>query len=226
MAANGQSEGALPPRTEDGAGVGGEILVDVSAESPPAPKPAPAALEGLLPVELSGPTARPAVPVAPALPIPAAGAPAVVPTPEEAERGRARIESLVLEARATTGQEAAALYFEAGRLFEGELSDFKNAAGLYQESHKAEPRFLPVIHAARRLFAQLGKHGMVVVLIDEELKLPNAPAPALLVEKARIHETRLARPEDAVALYQQALAVDPGYPPAIDGLVRHLETRA
>jgi tetratricopeptide (TPR) repeat protein len=169
--------------------------------------------------------AIPATPVAAPLPVPAAGAAARVPTPEEAQRARERIDSLVNEARASTGLDAASLWFEAGRLFEYELGDFKNAAGLYQESHKADPQFLPVIHAARRLFAQLGKWGMVVVLIDEEMKLEGAPVTALLVEKARIHENRLARPEDAVALYQQALGVDRGYAPAIDGLVRHLEQK-
>lgn len=175
----------------------------------------------------------PALPVAAALPLPppsAAMAPA--PTPEEAQRARERIDGLVKEARAITGTEtaspaeraaAASLWFEAGRLFEQELGDVKNAAGHYQESHKADPRFLPVIHAARRLFAQLGKWGMVVILLDEELKLDGAPVTALLVEKARIHETRLARPEDAVALYQQALDVDGAYAPALDAIARHLE---
>ncbi len=168
---------------------------------------------------------EPAQPVAPPLPVPAAGAPPFQPTPEDAQRAKDRIDGLVKEARATEGAEAAPLWFEAGRLYESELGDFKNAAGHYQEAHKADAGFLPVIHGARRLFATLGKWGMVVVLIDEELKLPGAPQTALLVEKARIHETRLARPEDAVALYQQALQINPGYAPAIDGVVRHLEQR-
>lgn len=168
---------------------------------------------------------QPATPVAPALPLPPPATDVAPPTPEDAQRARERIDSLVTEARASTGPEAAALWFEAGRLYEQELHDYKNAAGHYQESHRADPLFLPVIHAARRLFAQLGKWGMVVVLIDEELKLEGAPKTALLVEKARMLETRLARPDDAVALYQQALAEDAGYAPAIDGLVRHLEQR-
>lgn len=168
---------------------------------------------------------QPAAPVAPALPLPPPAPAAVPPSPEDAQRARERIDGLANEARASSGREAASLWFEAGRLYEFELQDFKNAAGHYQESHKADPLFLPVIHAARRLFAQLGKWGMVVVLLDEELKLEGAPKAALLVEKARLLETRLARPDDAVALYQQALAEDRGCAPAIDGLVRHLEQR-
>ena len=206
--------GAAPPGDP-------EILVDVvtdahSGAASGQSSPRGAALEA----------PKPATPLAAALPTPPAGAPVTQPTPEQAQRAKERIDSLVKEARATLGPEAAALWFEGGRLYESELFDFKNAAGHYQESHKADPTFVPVIHAARRLFAQLGKHGMVVVLIDEELKLPGAPSTALLVEKARIHETKLARPEDAVSLYQQALAVNAGYAPAIDGIVRHLEQRA
>jgi cellulose synthase operon protein C len=199
-------------------------VVDVAqpgtAPSPPPSDPAPAPVPDAAPAQL-----EPATPVAPPLPVPPPASMAVAPSPEDAQRARERIDNLVNEARASTGADAAALWFEAGRLYEYELQDFKNAAGHYQESHKADPLFLPVIHAARRLFAQLGKWGMVVVLIDEELKLEGAPTTALLVEKARILETRLARPEDAVALYQQALAHDRGYAPAIDGLVRHLENR-
>ncbi|MCC7074657.1 MAG: tetratricopeptide repeat protein [Deltaproteobacteria bacterium] len=170
---------------------------------------------------------EPAAPVAPSLPMvpPAKTAPAQ-PTADGAQRARARIEGITKEAQASSGAEAAALWFEVGRLYEHDLADLRNAAGAYQEAHKADPSYLPVIHAARRLFAHLGKWGMVVVLIDEELKLPDAAVTALLVEKARLFETRLPRPDDAVALYQQALAVDQGYAPAVDGLVRHLEQRA
>lgn len=170
---------------------------------------------------------EPAAPAAPPLPmVPPNAVAAAQPTEEAAQRARARIEATTKEAQASSGAEAAALWFEVGRLYEHELHDLRSAAGSYQEAHKADPGYLPVIHAARRLFAHLGKWGMVVVLIDEELKLPEAPVTALLVEKARLFETRLPRPDDAVALYQQALAADRGCSPAVDGLVRHLEQRA
>ena len=169
---------------------------------------------------------EPAAPVAPPLPlVPPTDVGALSPTPEDAQRARERIDATVKEAQASSGADAAALWFEVGRLHEHELGDLRNAAGSYQEAHKADPTYLPVIHAARRLFAHLGKWGMVVVLIDEELKLPDAPVTALLVEKARLFETRLPRPDDAAALYQQALQADAGCAPAVDGLVRHLEQR-
>lgn len=167
----------------------------------------------------------PAAVAAPPLPVPPPRASAAAPTPDDAQRTLDRIESLAAEARAAAGAAAAPLWFEAGRLYETELQDFKAAAGLYQEAHKADPQYLPVIHGARRLFGQLGKWGMCVVLIDEELRLPGAPVAELLVEKARILESRLGRAEEAVALYQQAVSADPGSVPALEPLSRHLEAR-
>ena len=164
-----------------------------------------------------------AQPAAAALALPALGL--GIPVPDQTQPVTDRIDDLVKEARVATGAQAAALWFQIGRLYEQELGDVRNAAGHYQASHKADPGFLPVIHAARRLFAQLGKWGMVAVLLDEEIKLDGAPVTALLVEKAHLHETRLARPEDALTLYQQALDIDAAYAPALDAIVRQLESK-
>jgi tetratricopeptide (TPR) repeat protein len=134
-----------------------------------------------------------------------------------------RIDGLVKEARARAGDPSSApLWFEAGRIYESALVSLRDAAQHYQEAHKADPTFLPVVHAARRLFAQLGKWQMVVVLIDEELKLPSTVKAPLLFEKGRIHETKLGKPDVAVTLYRDALAFDPAYAPAVLAITRHL----
>lgn len=174
--------------------------------------------------------AQPATPVSPALPMVPRTSPVTHElTPERQQQLRDRIEALTKEARAAVaaGNAAAAapLWFEGGRLFEHEMQNNRDAATLYQESHKADPTYLPVIHAARRLFAQLGKWGMVAMLIDEELRLPGAPVADLLIEKARIHEGRLARPEDALVQYRQVLALEPGHPVALDAVVRALSQK-
>jgi len=160
-------------------------------------------------------------------PLPYIAAPAAPkkdpPPPDEARVWQARVESLVKEAKARAGDPSAAtLWFEAGRIYESALLSLRDAAQHYQEAHKADPTFLPVVHAARRLFAQLGKWQMVVVLIDEELKLPGAPKAALLFEKGRIHETKLGKPDVAQTLYRDALAFDASYAPAVLALTRHL----
>ncbi len=173
------------------------------------------------------PATQPAAPRASALPFapPLDGAREPL-SPEETARWQGRIEALLSEARAQEGSPTAApLWFEAGRLYENELKNLREAAAHYQQAHTTDPTFVPVIHAARRLFAQLGKWGMVVVLIDEELKLEGAPAAALLVEKGRIHETKLGKADRAIELYREALQRLPGYPPAVDALMRHLSAK-
>lgn len=194
--------------THPGGHAGGGFPVEVSMEDS---RPVPALPTG------------PARALAPALPVvPHRPYAPPQPLPEATQKMKERIDALVKEARAQHGSAAAALWFDAGGMYEHELGDLRNAAAHYQEAHKADPAFVPVIHAARRLFAQLGKWGMVVVLLDEELKLPGAPTATLLIEKARIHEAKLGKPDDALALYRQALAVDKGAAAAVDAVVRHL----
>jgi tetratricopeptide (TPR) repeat protein len=168
-----------------------------------------------------------ATPVAPPLPfVPPTSTPLPELSAEQQAQLRERIDALSKEARAATAAgnppSSAPLWFEAGRIFEHELGNNRDAAAYYQESHKSDPTYLPVIHAARRLFAQLGKWGMVVMLIDEELRLPGAPQAALLVEKARILESRLARPEDALACHRLILQAEPAHAGAVDAVVRAL----
>ncbi|MDP2344726.1 MAG: hypothetical protein Q8O67_27500 [Deltaproteobacteria bacterium] len=213
-----------PPAAGDPLGAGGmaplvvepDFDIDDAAEAKPQ-KPQPV-------------TAPPATPVAGRLPLVPRTTPLPQePTPERQAVLRDRIESISKEARAAVAAGnvgvAAALWFEAGRLHEHELGNNRDAAAHYQESHKSDPTYLPVIHAARRLFAQLGKWGMVAMLLDEELRLPGAPVPELLIEKARIHEGKLARAEDAVVLYRQVLTVDAAHPVAVDAVVRALSQK-
>lgn len=175
------------------------------------------------------PPAPPATPTAAALPIvPPTPAAWASPPPEQVQQLLERIEALTKEARAVAVEQPAAaapLWLEAGRLYEHDLGNLREAAIHYQEAHRADPTYLPVIHAARRLFGQLGKWGMVVMLLDEEIRLPGAPVPALLIEKARIHESKLARAEDAITLYRQVLSLEPHNAVAVDAVVRALSAR-
>lgn len=188
--------------------------------------------DGAAPKTTASPSTAPppATPVAKALPIVQAGAgdPPVALEAAQQQKLLERIDGLAKEARAVATEEPAAaapLWFEAARLFEHELGNLRDAAIHYQEAHRADPTYLPVIHAARRLFGQLGKWGMVVMLLDEEIRLPGAPMTMLLVEKARIHESKLARVEDAVTIYRQVLSLEPHNPIAVDAVVRALAAR-
>lgn len=146
--------------------------------------------------------------------------------PEEAEAFIKRIQVLTKEANAQPGPAAAPLWFEIGWIYESDLNNLREAAGNYQRAHTSDPTFLPVIHAARRLFSHLEKWRMVVILLDEELKIEDAPKAALLLEKGRIFEGKLASADDAMGFYREALEVDAGYAPAVDALTRHLTERS
>lgn len=189
---------------------------------PGAPTSAPPPSVADMPVDNTD--AGPARPLAAPLPyVPPRDIETPTLEPETEQRWLARIDTLVKEAQAQAGTPgAAALWFEAGRIHESELGRLRDAATHYGEANKADPTFLPVIHAARRLFAQLGKWGMVVFLIDQELKLEGSPSAALLVEKGRIHETKLGQVPQALDFYRQALEHDAAFGPAVENVVRHL----
>jgi tetratricopeptide (TPR) repeat protein len=135
-----------------------------------------------------------------------------------------RIEALVSEARARAGEPSSVtLWFEAGRIYESELGNLKMAIGHYQEAHKVDPTYVPVIHAARRVFALVKQWRAVVMLLGTEIKIEGADKPALLTEMARVHEAKLNQRAEAARLYREALEVDPAYGPAVEGLRRFLD---
>jgi|GEM_PF-1197686 len=224
---------ALPPES-----------IEVSMTMPPAPGPAdddldidmadPAPADGPAPaesIELSthmppapGPVAlEPAKPLTDPLPVlSASDDEREAPTDDEVARAQGRIDELVREARAHgNAPEAAPLWFEAGWAFENELGKLRDAAAHYEQAHNADPTFLPVIHATRRLFAHLGKWSMVVILLDKEIEVEGAPKASLFFEKARILETKLGKADEAVGIYKLALQEDAAYVPAVDALTRH-----
>jgi tetratricopeptide (TPR) repeat protein len=175
------------------------------------------------------PAAMPARPLAPALPV-VAPPPSSAPTSPELSAQRrselqGRIEALAAEARAaqTAGStSAAALWFEIGRIHEHDLGSARDAAENYQRAWSVDSNHLPVLHAARRLFTQRRKWGMVLLLLDEELRLPGAPVASLLVEKAGIFAGCLQRVDEAMLLHQRVLELDPAHPVAVDAVVRGL----
>lgn len=148
------------------------------------------------------------------------------PPPAETEAFTQRIEALRTEANAQPGPSSAPIWFEIGWIFENDLHNLREAAGNYQRAHQSDPTFLPVIHAARRLFSHLEKWRMVVILLDEELKIEDAPRAALLLEKGRIFEGKLASADEAIKFYREALEIDPGFAPAVDAITRHLTEKS
>jgi tetratricopeptide (TPR) repeat protein len=122
---------------------------------------------------------------------------------------------------------AGPLWFEAGRIYEDRLLQPRQAAASFQMAFKADATFVPVIHAARRFFQDINNWAMVVNLTDSELAVEKDPRrrSVLLTERGRILETKLNKPEEALAAFRGALEADPGADPPLAACTRLLRMR-
>lgn len=171
---------------------------------------------------IARPPATPAATALPALVLPAAPVDA---SPSEFERAKATVEHCEREAKAYGKIAAAApLWFEAGRLYEHVLRNPRQAASCYQAAFTADGGYVPVIHAARRLFADIGNWAMVVHLITAETRVvtDGARRAALLVQRGAILQNKLAKEAEAEASYREALEAAPEYGPAFEALTRRV----
>ena len=208
------------------------------------PPPAPATSQPGAPANFGNPTSLASAwpgAAAPAAPKPAprsaaplpdiAAEPPPAPTPpaaDEAARWQEAIASYEREAKALGAEKRAApLWFEIGRIFEERLLQPRAAASAYQAAFKTDPSFVPVIHAARRLFYDISNWPMVVTLLDAELAVETRARQraALLLEKAHIQESKLNKPDEAANSYRGSFDADPTFAPALDALTRILRTR-
>lgn len=243
---------SLPPGPRSGAPINDDAL-DVDMGSDGAPTPASSVDVALTPLEPAAPSlnnlgssmaavasmwpgasvaaaAPPARPVMAALPplSTAPPPPQAPPSPEDAARWQEAIASYDREAKALgADKRAAPLWFEIGRIFEERLLQPRQAASAYQAAFKTDPTFVPVIHAARRLFYDINNWPMVVTLLDSELAVEKRPRTraALLLERGRILESKLNKGEDAFAAYRTAAEADRAFTPALDALGRMLRAR-
>jgi len=203
-----------------------EITSTFGDEPPTGSRSVASAWPGAAP---SAPTtpARPVASALPALP-PTAPPPQTPPSAEEAAKWQEVIAGYEREAKALgADRRSAPLWFEIGRVFEERLLQPRQAATSYQLAFKTDTGFVPVIHAARRLFQDINNWPMVVVLLDAELAVEKRPRnrSGLLVEKARIQEAKLNKPEDAMTSYRAAFESDPTFVPALDALERVLRPK-
>jgi tetratricopeptide (TPR) repeat protein len=128
------------------------------------------------------------------------------------QEARSRITVLEREVKALGDDPAAGLLFhEMGLLWEDPLKNPRNAAVAFQHAYRLNPKCLPNLRAARRLFTDVGNWQMVVQLLEAETAAEprEDEKAALLFDKACILERRLGREKDAAALFEQVLAEAP-----------------
>ncbi len=186
------------------------------AKSTPSRPPPPISKTPSHPPGVKRPPARPSTEVKHSAPIenkppPSAPPPPAPPaTDDSAEELRALCER-ELETK-PPAERAARLSYELGRLYEIELDDATKSAEHYQATLRHAPDHAAALRGARRTLAVLGRHAALPALFDAEIKITREPAARarLLYAKARVMEEQLRQAGPALAVYREALALDPG----------------
>ncbi len=114
----------------------------------------------------------------------------------------------------------ATLCHEVGRIYERDLRDDKQAVVFYQRAFRCDPTHVPTLQAGRRVFTRARKWGMVLGLLDAEVRVTSAPQrrARLLRDKGELYLTRFSQPGAARAAFVGALEILPGDPVAARGL--------
>jgi tetratricopeptide (TPR) repeat protein len=123
-----------------------------------------------------------------------------------------------------SGPGSAALHYKVGELYEQRIGREDEALAAYRRALMADPRHRPSIRALERKLGERGRWDDLSRLLEGEVA-----AAAEIADKARaafrvgeIYENRLKQTEKARGAYEQALAADPEFRPAREGLIRLL----
>jgi golgin subfamily B member 1 len=124
----------------------------------------------------------------------------------------------------TDPQRRSELRGELGMVYE-QLGDIASAVTFLEQALADEPESPPVLEALHRLYRQTEAWGPLAELVPRLVGVHDAPSErdrllALHVEHGDLLADRLGRPDDAIAAFQAALAIDPKHAPALAGVTR------
>jgi tetratricopeptide (TPR) repeat protein len=122
---------------------------------------------------------------------------------------------------ATSPEQAAALLFKVGELYERELGDQRAAITAYDEVLTLSPKYLPALQALEEIFRSNGEHEKLIEVLRAEAANRTQPGDRAnaLVAAASIWED-MNRPEQAISVYQEVLRLAPGHALASRALER------
>lgn len=174
---------------------------------------------------------RAAVKKSEATPPPSDEAAATVETParpprDEAVEATEALRDLCLEQlrNETNPDRKAQLHYELGRLFEVTFDEPAKAAEHYQGALRTRGDHAAALRGARRMLAKLDRSAALPALYDAEIAITREPKDRahLLYVKARLMEEQLRQAGPALAVYKEALGLDPGNLVALKAIERSL----
>ncbi len=140
---------------------------------------------------------------------------------ESAGRFRELVEALEMEAGLTTDQgRALSLLDRAGEVLEDKLDEKDAALERYRKVLKLNTKYIPVLKKLGRLYHKMGRSEDLLGIYAKELEvMPKGPAQvALLYKMGELCEKQLGNEPRAIEHYRHAIAMDPGYGPALRAL--------
>jgi len=116
------------------------------------------------------------------------------------------------------------IYAELAALYESGLGDPGEAIACYELALADEPEATAVLAALHRLYRQTEAWASLAELLPRVIAVHDTPSERprvveLHVELGELCE-RLGRPDDAIAAFTAALALEPGHAPAFTGITR------
>lgn len=102
------------------------------------------------------------------------------------------------------------------------LSRSDEALACWEALLSRDPAHRGALRALAGLYEKLGDDEGLLAVVKKASQIEEAPATklVLLVRAGKLYETSCDDPEEAVAAYEQALAIDSATPPALEGLQR------
>lgn len=119
-------------------------------------------------------------------------------------------------------EQAAALIFKIGELYEHKLNSENDAIASYQEAQTLAPSYIPALRALARIYRTQGAWESLVEVLRAEAANRTDPVERAnaLYQAAAIWEEQLQRLDLAIDGYQEVLRLTPGHPAALRALER------
>src|SRR5262249_28414619 len=108
------------------------------------------------------------------------------------------------------------------KVYEADLGDLETAISLYRRVLEIEPNQLAAAEALEQLFRQTERYPDLSQILQRKATIVEEPSDKkdALFQAAAIEEDVLEKPEEAILVYKQVLAIDEDDVRALDALIK------